>query len=356
MTQHAGRAWLRTLLVVAAIGAVSLAATEVILRVFAPLHFTGIQSSYIYDEEIGYLPRPGVHELQLTDFLQEVRTNGFGTLNYQETFDAYPLRVFTLGDSYTQGAGLPPDAAYPFQLDLELNTRDDGLYEPRVAVVNLGLAAFGGEQSLLVLRRYAKRLGAPAAVAYLGSDNDYDDDRLFEAGYRHRHLVYGSPRWEPFVGPLLWASHFEVFKRAKMALGALQRMTLLDGAEAGGAAAEPRGPKPSVAELSWPVIQKIHAECDALGADLVVSWANATSPSYAWLRERARAEGLAFADWWPRVESVRAVAPEAPVWNPHSGGHMRTWVNHEIAESYADALRPLLAGAPAPPHSASTSP
>ena len=328
-----GRKALFTLLVVGAL----LFLAETALRTWAPIHLAGIQSTYVYDEELGIRLDENLNVLRLSDHLQEVHTNTVGTVNYQPSFEDYRSLVFALGDSYTQGTGLPPDAAYPFQLDLQLNVAEGGLYRPEYAVVNLGLAAYGAEQSLIVLRRYAERLGAPRVCLYLGSENDYSDDLLFRAGYRHWHIVRGSPYWSSMTGPLLWASEFELGKRMKMVASLWRRQKILSPDTPARTESSPR--QPSVAQRSWPAIQKIQRACDEYGARLILSWTPGESPSYAWLRDRAAAEGIAFADWWPDVQSVRASAPDTPLGNPHSGGHWRTWVNRLIADAFAREIK-----------------
>jgi len=319
-----------------AVFALLLCLAEAALRSWAPIRLTGIQRAYVYDDELGIRLDEDLHSFRLSDHLEEIRTNAIGTVNFQPSFEAYDSRVFALGDSYTQGTGLPPDAAYPFQLDLQLNVGADGLYQPRYAVVNLGLAAYGAEQSLIVLRRYAERLGAPQVCLYLGSENDYADDLLFRSGYRHRHIVRGSPYWSWMTEPLLWAAEFEIGKRLKIAASHWRRGSILPSDA--GAGAKSNAPRPSVAELSWPAIQKIRGACDEYGARLILGWTPGDSPSYTWLRSRAAKEGIAFADWWPAVESVRQYAPGISLGNPHSGGHWRSWVNRLIADAFAQEI------------------
>lgn len=310
---------------------------EAALRTWVPIHLTGIQSAYVYDDELGIRLDKDLHAFRLSDHLEEIRTNELGTVNFQPSFKSYGSRLFALGDSYTQGTGLPPDAAYPFQLDLQLNVGEDGLYQPRQAVVNLGLAAYGAEQSLIVLRRYAEHLGAPEACLYLGSENDYADDLLFRSGYRHRHIVRGSPYWGRMTGPLLWAAEFEIGKRLKIAASQWRRGNIFSSDT--NSATEQGVERASVAELSWPAIQKIRNACDEYGAPLILSWTPGDSSSYAWLRSRAAKEDIAFADWWPAVESVRKSAPEISLGNPHSGGHWRSWVNRLIADAFAREIK-----------------
>lgn len=300
--------------------------TEVGLRWLAPVHLVGFPGAYEFDAELGVRAKPGVHSLRTTDHQQELRVNGLGTINFQENFSGYPLRLFALGDSYTQGTGLPADAAYPFQLDLLLNRDATGRYEKRVAVVNLGLAANGGEQSLLILQRFTEQLGRPDHVLYLGAENDASDDAMFRRGDRHRHLVDGSPRWGAALPVVRWAAETELGKRLRLALRGSR------------GAGSPRGTPtagPSVAEQQRSVFERLRAQCRDKGIPLVVSWSAAPSPSYDWLKAWAASNDVAFADWLPSVASVRASIPDLPLTNPHSGGHLRPWVNRVIAEEFA---------------------
>ena len=317
----------------------ALAAAEVLLRTFSPLHLAGIQQAYVYDAELGVRLRPALDSTQLSDHLEEIHSNSLGTVNFQADFGGYRTLVFALGDSYTQGTGLPSDAAYPFQLDLLLNTGDAGAYVNHFGVVNLGLAAFGPEQSLIVLRRYSAKLGPPKYCLYLGSENDAYDDLLFRAGYRHDSLVEGSPRWGWLAGPLLWAGRFEVVKRAKLAVSRFRR-----GRIAGESAMpiNPAQPGPaSVAERTWPVIEQIRTTCESNGGAFLASWSAMDSPSYEWLKAQSAAADFVFADWKSRVESVRESIPRAPLMNPHSGGHLRGWVNGQIASAFAAEIHRL---------------
>jgi len=312
--------------------AAALALAELALRTFDPVHLTGNDQAYQYDPELGLRLKPGVHLFQVTDHEEEVRTTPLGAVGFQDDFSGYPALIFALGDSYTQGTGLPADAAYPFQLDLMVNRDASGLYAKRYGVVNLGLAAFGGEQSLRTLQRYAAQLGKPAYALYLGSENDHDDDLLFESGRRHRHLVDGSPYWGRWLGPVRWAAGTEIGKRLRLAAAGTRSWT-----GAGATADDAADAGPSEAELEGPVLEQILATCKQLGATLIVSWAQ-TSPSYDWLRSWANARGIAFADWAPAVAAVEAAMPAVPVENHHSAGHHRGWVLRAVAEAYAKQI------------------
>lgn len=306
--------------------AAALVAAECVLRTFAPLHLSGIRDAYEYDEVLGVRLKPGVHLVETKDYREEVRVNRLGTLNFEEDVSGYERRVFALGDSYTQGVGAPPDTSYPFELGLLLDVDADGQYQRRHAVLNLGLSAYGGEQSLLVLDRYRARVGRPDVVLYLGSDNDADDDRLFLSGARHRHLVDGNPRYGHFLGLLQWLSRTEIGKR-----GSLARAVLAGNASSGVGAA---GPETPVAQQQESIFTRLVARCAETQTRLVVSW-SMPGASYDWLARWAADHGVSFADWAPSVASVQAAIPDLPAENDHSGGHHRAWVSRMIAAAYA---------------------
>jgi hypothetical protein len=264
-------------------------------------------------------------------------------VNFQDSFEGYARRAFALGDSFTQGTGVPSDASYPFELDLRLNARG-GRYEKRWAVVNLGLAAFGMKQSLRALRRYRGEIGTPDAVLFLGCSNDWSDDRLFESGYRHRHLVAGSPYYGAALPILQWIGfRSELGKRAKLLLGGLRHREVEGAGDANYGQAGAQGPRSNVAQLQEPVFEELRAQAAEMGARLVVSWTDAPgdpSGGYEWLQGWAERRGVRFADWHARVASVRAAIPALPLENPHSGGHYRGWVNQMVAAAFAEQLEP----------------
>ena len=326
--------------------AIGLVLSEVLLQWVKPIYTTGIQSAYEYDPSLGVRLRNSVDLYRVTDHREEVHSNSLGTANFQEKFEGYPYLVFALGDSYTQGTGGPADDAYPTQLDLAVNRTPAGGYEKRFGVVNLGLAAFGGEQSYLALERYTTTLGSPAVCIYLGSDNDFDDDLLFKSGVRHRHLVRGNPRWGSLTPILAWVGNLQLVLRAKL-IYSNRRLDRLRGdaqpaTERSSQIEKTEGPK-SVAELEWPVISRIAGFCKQHNAQFILAWSKAPtgSGSYKWLQAQASRTGIPFNDWYQRVESVSQAVPRLPIVNDHSGGHYRGWVNREIALGFAAILDSL---------------
>ncbi len=330
-------------------------AAEGVLGLVSPVYSVGIQQAYQYDPDLGVRLRDGVRLYRITDHQEEIVSNSLGTANPQRDFAGYTRLLFALGDSYTQGTGLPADQSYPMQLDLLLNRDAGGFYRKNYGIVNLGLAAYGGQQSLLALERYARKVGGPAACLYLGSDNDYDDDLLFRNGDRHRHVVYGSPKWGPLAPALIWLGNRQLVLRIKLII-ASRRLAALRSKSLGAPAKQPHSATReitdapaarkfvprlrNVAELEWPVIEQIVNACRRQGAEVVLAWSAlpGTSGSYEWLRAKAAGSSIAFNDWFPRVASVSAAFPALSLTNPHSGGHYRGWVAGKIAEGFVEAL------------------
>jgi hypothetical protein len=332
MSKPKRRSWLGRIFSVLISTFISLLVLELILRTFLPAYQTSIPEAYQYDSELGFRLRPGIHLFKTADFQQEVQVNNLGTVNFQENFDGYETIVFAVGDSFTQGTGLPADMSYPAQLDLMLNKDAQGFYTKKYGVVNLGLAAFGGEQSVLTVRRWATVVRQPKYILYLGCVNDYEDDVLFKSGYSNRHLVEGNPAWGSMVRPMQWLTNdLQIGIRAKLLLAEARRSQL--GAADGKKYGVPENP-PSTAELEQAALEKLAAYAKENNATLIVGWSE-EGLSYDWLKVWAANNSIRFADWGPKVNSVLASIPSLPTENQHSAAHHRGWVNHLIAEEYA---------------------
>jgi hypothetical protein len=310
---------------------------EIILRTVAPVYPIGTLKAFEYDPELGFRLRPGIHFFKTTDHQEELKVNQLGTVNFQENFAGYKTLVFALGDSYTQGSGVPADMSYPFQLDLILNQDSQGLYQREFAVVNLGMPGVGGEQELIALRRSTNSIGRPDVLLYLGTENDHEDDLLFKGGYMHRHIVQGSPRWGRMVTPMQWLTEdFQIGLRAKIAVSTQRRKLLIQTPKTEDTHSS--GKPLSAAEQESPILEQLLAYSKERGVLLVVSWSS-EGDSYDWLRSWANTNGVSFADWVPKVESVEAAIPMLPRINWHSGGHYRGWVYHVIAGEFARQVR-----------------
>ena len=334
----------KTLIVVASI-VFSLVLAEMGLRIFLPFYAAGDIGLYQYDEELGVRTQPNVNRLKLTDFLQESVTNAYGTVNYSDDFSGWEKIVFTIGDSFTQGTGVSPDAAYPFQLDLALNAQEGG-YKKQYAVINLGLGSYGLMQETITARRFAKLIRSPDYILQLGVVNDLSDDVAFRSGYRHEHLVQGNPRWYGLAGELGWlAESVEIIKRTKLAIGAFRQW------RAGMAYDEPRGSPtmadsaaaPSAASQMEKQYLELKALSDELGAKLILSWGRCEGTpdgdgSYPWLKQWSADNGVPFADWCDTALSILTAQPKLALSNPHSAKHYKPWTNRIIADAFAGEI------------------
>lgn len=306
---------------------------EITLRQFSPKYYPIIPAAYEYDSDLGFKLRPNRHQLKTTDFQQESVTNSLGTANFQENFDGYEALVFAVGDSYTQGTGVPSDLSYPAQLDFILNQNQEGFYVRKFGVVNLGVAGFGGEQSLINLRRWGTRLGSPAIILYLGCDNDFEDDLSFRSGDRDWIVVSGSPAWGRMTRPLR-------FLVEDTQIGLLARLSYRQRVRDRkvNQATKQFDRKLSTAELESAMLEQIKVYAEEHHAKLIVSWSD-EGESYNWLKSWAAQQEIAFADWAPKTNSVRAVMPRLSLDNQHSSGHHRGWTNQFIALEFARQIR-----------------
>ncbi len=318
---------------------------EILLRTFAPIYLVGQLDWYQYDPELAIRLKPSMHALHMSDHQSEMKTNDLGTVNFQEKFDEYDQVIFVAGDSYTEGVGLASDASYPFQLDLDLNTRS-GAYREDFAVINLGLAAYGADQAILAIKRWSNLIAEPDYILYFGCSNDFEDDVRFQSGYRHQHLIDGNPRYGIWVDPLQWMlDEIQVLKRMKFAAARIRnRFRATTRAKESPPEArsglDEHGLK-NVARRQEPKFDELLELANSLGATLIVSWTDFPGKdhgSYAWLKDWARRNGARFADWHPLTLSIRSAIPNLPVNNSHSGGHYRTWINSVIARAYADQI------------------
>lgn len=154
--------------------ALTLLGAEAALRILDPEVYRFVHEArqiHRYDRAWRVAPRPGTARYRLTR----------PALSFDVTVDADGRRVppagdagpgpapyiHAIGDSFTMGWGVPFDRSYPARLG--------GLLAERASVLNLGLDGFGAiaatEASARLLDRYP-----PAAVVYLFSANDLDDD------------------------------------------------------------------------------------------------------------------------------------------------------------------------------------
>ena len=79
---------------------------------------------------------------------------------------------------------------------------------------------------------------------------------------------------------------------------------------------------------------------------MIISWvANPSQQrkcnSYDWVKLWAENNGIKFADYLPKIKSVKNSWINMPIYNDHSGGHFRTWVNFIIADSFSKEIKEI---------------
>jgi len=314
---------------------------EGLLRLFLPIHLVGYDEVYVYDETIGSVFKPNIHYLKTTDYLQEARTNKFGTLNFQESFNQYKKFIFTIGDSYTQGTGLPADASYPFQLDFLLNISGDR-YTNEYAIINLGREAIGGLQSILYLEKFKKLTPKTDYILYFACEDDVLDDVKYEKGIKHKNVIDNSPYWGVWTKPLKFLKNdTELGKRLYVFVNHYIKKSL-SGDLNQQKASELHSSQNSlpIPEAQLDVFLKLNKLSKEMNAKLIISWTEYTPPNsrYQWLKNWAGENEIEFADWHKKVDIIKKAIPDLPVHNPHSAVHYRSWVNYLIAQSFAESI------------------
>jgi hypothetical protein len=305
---------------------------EFIIRLCVPFHVADSTEIYRYDEITGYSLKPNFSMMKLSDYLQEYHFNNIGTANLEDIDLKDSCFVFTVGDSYTFGCGNSVEESYPTVLDLML--RDSIMLYDNNMVVNLGVNGFGGKQNLLRLKSYVKKLKKPKFILYLGCDNDYSDDLLFDSGYRHKHLVEGSPYWGGYYKPTKFLfQDLHIGRYIKSAIGNLRRKSIVvEGKEKG----------VCVAALEEAVLNELHIYCKENDINLVMSWVvSQNEDSYLWTKKWSESNNIAFADWLPDVQKKSQQISTIEMFNKHSGGHYKTWVNYDIAKAYINEINKI---------------
>lgn len=321
-----------------AIAAVSILVLEMALRILDPINIIGYTMAYEYDPELGVVAKKDLHYINLKDYREEFHTNKLGTVNYADDFGKYSKIVYAVGDSFTQGTGLPSDASYPAQLDMMLNLRG-GTYNFDYGVVNLGLGGYGSIQELAILKRFAKVLPPPDYILVMGCNNDDWDDYRITTGLLFKNPMEGNPRYGIFWRPVTWfAFKTELGKHIFTALKNLAQMKSKGVAPSGGE--QKGGGEPMVTKL-YPQYESIIQFAKKYNAKVIFSFT--TSPerideNYKTLKQWAGEHDAAFADWAPMAASVKHAIPQMPINNDHSAGHYRPWMNYVIARGFAQEI------------------
>ena len=300
---------------------------EILLRIFSPLHLTGPIEAYEYDEVLGVKVKKNLSLVKITDVRQEYFTNEIGTFNFEDTFTIFDKIIFASGDSFTQGTGVPPSSSYPFNLYLNLNTSD--ISTEQYGVVNLGLAAYGFDQSFLAIKHYYKDIKADYIV-YLGVSNDNKDDFLFKSGYRHNHLVHGSPRFFGLGGSIGYlTNNSEILKRIKLIVSNKKINSLYKSQEL----------KNTNINFDKYIALKEFSELNNI--KLFISWYqchNNELDNYNNLKIWSKKNNVEFVDWCEDFNKIKSLNPNLPISNNHSSGHHRPWVYKIIAKNFSEKI------------------
>jgi hypothetical protein len=324
-------------------------AVEIMLKWLSPRYFCNSISQFQYDKDLGVIAKPNLRKSILTDHIIEIYTNRIGSRNYLEKNELleYSKIVFCIGDSFTEGVGNMTDESYPFYLDMILN-RKDNVYEKNYAVFNLGLGAYGSEQSYLILLKYTEIIRKnPDVIIYFICSNDPEDDILFKSGHRHKHVITGSPyhsRLTVAINEILDRS--QIYYRSKQFVDNIimkKRVNNINpNKKSTPALSEIKSdysqPKLSISDqLSG--LSKIISFSKENDIKLIISYTGHGSKEYEMLKEFAAENDIFFSDFNPDIKRMQSVFSRLPINNEHSGGHFRSWVNYIIASNFASLIR-----------------
>lgn len=318
--------------------------TELLLRKFNPIYFCNTVSQFQYDKDLGIVAKHNLEKTILTDHIIEVFTNDIGSKNYLNKSELleYKKIIFCVGDSYTEGVGNMTDESYPFYLDLLLN-RKNNIYEKRFAVINLGLGAYGFIQSYLISKIYVNKIGRPPEViVYFISANDFDDDIRFKSGYIHRHMVSGSPYYPPVLIALNELFEYnQIYSRIKIFLSSVFRKQPHFYKRGVKIQAIGCGGQKSIQFNSnrLPGLIDLIAFSRNNNVKLIISYSNYKSYEYDSIKKFASENNILFIDYKPDLERMNTIFTRLSVYNRHSGGHFRSWVNFIIASNIAELLK-----------------
>ncbi len=137
---------------------------------------------YQHDAELGWVPIP--HKVAS----DTIRINSLGLRDIEVAPTAKPT-ILVIGDSFVYGAGVRDGERFTDRLREEL---------PGYRVVNAGVAAYGTDQSFLLMRRLWPRLEPSVVVLIVCVDNDHHDNSTNSV---HGHtlkpyLAETDGRWE----------------------------------------------------------------------------------------------------------------------------------------------------------------
>ena len=163
-----------SLLLVGTVAALIVA--EVLLRLWTPgvIAFKAVR---VADERRHHALKPlSSYVHSTTEFTVEVRTNanGFRDRDFPPASSGQ-FRIAMIGDSFTEGWGVPVDSCFAKRLERSLNAT---LGDDRVVVMNLGIASYSPLLEYLLMKELGPSL-RPDLVIMLYDLGDGRDDSLY---------------------------------------------------------------------------------------------------------------------------------------------------------------------------------
>jgi hypothetical protein len=116
-------------------------------------------------------------------------TNSAGLLGARENQTAKPagkVRVSAFGNSFVVGADIPTDSSWTVQLERQ---------QPRLEVINYGVAAFGNDQSLLQYLTEGRTLKPDIVLIGLAADNLKRNENIFRRFLTPQAPPLAKPRF-----------------------------------------------------------------------------------------------------------------------------------------------------------------
>jgi hypothetical protein len=167
-------ALLRTFAIQAGLVVLTLAGLELFLRAadFREVRLIPEQFRlpYQHDPELGWYPIPN----KVTQRGESL--NSIGLRDIEPAPSTGPTIMF-VGDSFVYGLGVKAEDRFTERLRQEL---------PGTLIVNAGVAAYGTDQELLLLKRLWSRIEPSIVVLIVCVDNDHDDN---STNSRHGHTL-----------------------------------------------------------------------------------------------------------------------------------------------------------------------
>ncbi len=217
-----------------------------------------------YDGELGWTYRPNVSVTQTfgtdgRDIAMVFDSSGIRVAHAGQTFDANAPSVLWIGCSFTMGHGVLYGETFPARVGERLG----------VQAVNLGVQAYGTDQSLLMLQRFMSRFNTKVVVYTF-----IDDHIVRNTNYDRRQLI-PSGRWlgsKPLFR--LDANGAAVLDKGPRPISELGSLHLLQLAQV---AWTRWGPMPDT-QLTTALVRKLKAVTADKGVQLlVVDWAWSTA-------------------------------------------------------------------------------